>query len=127
MLEAFLTPARTLRAPVDFSGVWNNQHGSEMTLQVNNGVVSGEYRTGVGLPSPVERFPLTGFCSDDLLVFSVNFGKYGSLTSWAGQHTIENSREIIHTLWHLARNVEDSHEPTKLWQGILSGADFFVR
>jgi hypothetical protein len=98
-----------------------------MTLSGNQGLVSGKYRTGVGSPKPTEEFDLTGFCSGDLIVFTVNFGRYGSLTAWAGQVAGEPPNERIQTLWHLAKNVEDPDEPKQLWAGILAGADTFAR
>jgi hypothetical protein len=70
---------------------------------------------------------LLGFASDDLISFTVNFGKYGSLTSWVGQLAGTGATETIKTLWHLARNVADTDEPTKLWGSILAGADDFTR
>jgi hypothetical protein len=129
VLESFLAPAAAPAAvpQVDFNGKWNNQHGSEMTLHVQQGRVSGKYRTGVGAPGPTEEFDLAGFCSGDLIAFTVNFGKYGSLTAWVGQVAGEPPDERIQTLWHLAKNVEDPNEPKQLWAGVLTGADIFAR
>jgi len=113
---------------VNFSGKWRNQLGSEMELATDvSGRVTGRYRTNVGSPQPAEEFDLTGFVTGDLIVFCVNFGKYGSATSWAGQHTREAGGERLHTLWHLAQNIPDVNEPTGLWRGILAGADTFFR
>lgn len=114
---------------VNFDGTWRNRLDSEMEITVDtNGDIVGKYRTGVGSPSPIEEFDLKGFSSGDLLVFCVNFGKYGSLTSWAGQHTRdENGNEVIYTLWHLAKNVKDEDEPEDLWAGILAGANEYRR
>ena len=99
----------------------------ELTVDAD-GDLMGIYRTGVGRPDPAEEFDLKGFVSGDLLVFCVNFGRYGSLTSWAGQHTRdENGNEVIYTLWHLARNVRDDDEPDELWAGILAGANEYRR
>jgi hypothetical protein len=129
VLEYFLTPAksRELVPTVDFNGKWNNQHGSEMTLHVQQGGVSGKYRTGVGAPKPTEEFDVTGFCAGDVIAFTVNFGKYGSLTAWVGQVAGEPPNEILQTLWHLARNIQEQEEPDQLWEGVLAGADTFVR
>lgn len=115
--------------PPNFAGKWKNRLHSEMELAVDtDGDVSGKYRTGVGAPQPTEEFDLTGFVSGDLIVFCVNFGKYGSLTSWAGQHTRDaNGNEIIYTLWHLAKNVPDEDELEDLWAAILAGANEFRR
>lgn len=114
---------------VNFNGKWKNRLNSEMELNVDtNGDILGKYRTGVGQPSPVEEFDLKGFVSGDLIVFCVNFGRYGSLTSWSGQHTQdENGNEVIYTLWHLAKNVPDEDEPDKLWASIWAGANEYRR
>ena len=116
-------------APPNFEGKWKNRLDSEMELFVDpSGDLLGKYRTGVGRPTPGEEFDLKGFVSGDLLVFCVNFGQYGSLTSWAGQHTRDpNGNEVIYTLWHLARNVKDADEPDELWAGILAGANEYRR
>ncbi len=115
--------------PPNFQGKWRNRLDSEMELAVDmSGELTGTYRTGVGKPSPTEEFDLKGFVSGDLLVFCVNFGRYGSLTSWAGQHIRDdNGNEVIYTLWHLARNVRDEDEPDELWAGIIAGANEYRR
>ncbi|KLN59644.1 hypothetical protein WH96_16490 [Kiloniella spongiae] len=112
----------------DFQGIWENGLGSQMELSVQGNDVSGIYRTNVGEPTPTEEFDLTGFASGDLITFTVNFGKYGSLTAWAGQHTVIRPGEFeIKTLWHLAKNIAEQNEPKELWSGILAGANSFVR
>jgi hypothetical protein len=111
-----------------FSGTWQNQHGSTMTIQVDgNGVVSGSYKTTIGKPGDNEEFNLTGFATGDLVAFCVNFGKYGSITSWTGQHTAKKDGEHIQCMWHLAINIEDEEEEEKLWQGVWTGSDIFER
>lgn len=115
-------------SPPNFNGFWRNQHASEMELVVNaGGAVIGKYRTGVGAPEPTHDFDLVGFVSTDQLSFTVNFGRYGSLTSWVGQHTCENGVEQIKTMWLLSRNVEDADEGEALWGAVLTGADVFHR
>ena len=126
MLEYFTTAKTPTTAPI-FDGIWRNELNSEMELVATAGKISGKYRTGVGLPTPTEEFDLIGFYSDDLLSFTVNFGPYGSLTSWVGQHTHAGGTEIIKTLWLLARNVQDPDEPTKMWGSILTGSNDFHR
>ncbi len=131
MLKHFSTIKSIAGAPapsIDFNGKWRNELHSEMNLKVDaKGNVSGKFKTGVGSPSPTEEFDLVGFASGDLLSFTVNFGKYGSLTSWAGQHTTEDGIDVIKTLWLLARNVKDQDESTELWGAILAGYDNFQR
>ena len=132
-IEEFLTEplsssGASLGGRTDLSGHWRNGLGSEMTLVVaSDGAVSGTYRTGVGLPSPAEDFPLRGYAERDLVAFVVNFGRYGSLAGWVGQHTVAGGKERIETLWHLARDVPEADEPAGLWAGILAGANLFER
>lgn len=129
MLKHFSTMKTAAAAPsVNFNGVWRNELHSEMRLTMDaQGGVTGKYKTGVGTPGPVEEFELVGFASGDLLSFTVNFGAYGSLASWAGQHTVENGIEVIKTLWLMARDVQDPDEPSDLWGAMLTGANNFRR
>jgi hypothetical protein len=127
LLGTFLTPKAAGAPPVDFSGTWRNQLNSDMEIVQTGEEIRGSYRTEVGAPGNSVRFPLVGFATGDLIAFSVNFGEYGSLTGWTGQHTVRGNQEEIQTLWHLARNVTDPDEPDQLWSGILAGADTFVR
>lgn len=131
MLKHFSRIKSTAGAPVptvNFNGKWRNELNSEMNLTVDvQGNVTGKYKTGVGTPAPTEEFNLVGFASGDLLSFTVNFGAYGSLTSWSGQHTVENKTEVIKTMWLLARNVKDPDEPANLWGAVLVGYDNFQR
>ena len=117
----------SLASDVDFSGPWKNELGSEMTLTQENGNVRGHYRTAVGEASEEEAFALCGFAEGDLIVFCANFGSYGSLTTWAGQHVVENGEEKLLTLWHLARNLVENHEPKQFWSTMLTGANTFTR
>ena len=114
---------------VNFNGRWINELGSTMVLSIaSNGAVSGKYKTAVGSPTANEEFEIVGFVSGDLITFSANFGRYGSLTSWAGQLTEDaNGSAVLKTLWLLTENVPDSQEPAKLWGSILAGANNFTR
>lgn len=132
MLKYFSTTSTSIDSvalSVDFNGLWRNELSSEMELVVDkaSGKVSGVYRTGVGTPQPTEDFDLVGFASGDLLSFTVDFGKYGSLTSWAGQSSVIDGETVIKTMWLMAENVPDVDEPSKLWSAMLTGADSFRR
>lgn len=116
------------RGAVNFLGCWRNQHGSELTIKtMKDGRIDGLFKTGVGAHDPNEEFAVTGFVSDDLITFSVDFGHYDCLTSWAGQMTNENGIERVYTMWHLARGIPENAEKSSLWAGIWTGADTFVR
>ena len=120
-------PVSTPAPTVNFDGTWKNELSSDMTIKVTSGQVTGKYRTGVGAPGPTEEFELVGFAVGDQISFTVNFGKYGSLTSWVGQLTTEDGVEVIKTIWLLSENVSDPDEPKKLWGSVLTGYDNFVR
>jgi len=99
-----------------------------MELSVSENSITGIYKTNVGTPQPTEEFSLVGFVTGDLITFTVNFGKYGSLTAWAGQHTEPTPGEfVIKALWHLAKNIPDADEPDDLWSAVLAGANNFRR
>jgi hypothetical protein len=113
---------------VDFSGKWINELHSEMELVITGNGVTGVYRTHVGQPKPTEAFPLVGFVTGDMISFTVNFGKYGSLTAWVGQHTEPKpGNYAIRTLWQLSKNVQDQDEPEQLWGSVLTGSNLFAR
>jgi hypothetical protein len=113
---------------LNFDGTWVNELGSTMRLSVSeDGKIRDEYRTAVGSPTAGEVFELVGFATGDLISFTVNFGKYGTLTSWVGQHTNEGEGAIIKTMWLLAQNVPDLQEPSKLWGSVLTGYNNFTR
>jgi len=52
---------------------------------------------------------------------------YGSLTSWTGQLTQDETGPYIRTLWNLTRDVADEKEGEELWNSITSGASDFRR
>ncbi len=110
-----------------FSGTWENERGSEVVFSSANGLLSGFYQTNVGQPDKGQKFPLTGFESGDQITFTVNFGRYGSMTSWTGQLTEDEDGPYIRTLWHLTRDVADEKEDHDLWKSITAGASEFRR
>ena len=122
------TPISAPSPSVDLTGKWKNQLNSEMTLIMDgNGKLTGKYATAVGRPSGSEEFELMGVVTGDLVSFIVNFGKYGSLTAWAGQVIEDNGKETIRTLWHLSENVKESEESNKVWGSIRAGYGLFTR
>ncbi|WP_435103449.1 avidin/streptavidin family protein [Arhodomonas sp. AD133] len=117
------------RPTVRFDGIWINKLGSEMSISVEGNTLSGSYRTAVGAPGHYENFPLIGFVNGDLIGFVVDWGKYGSMTSWAGQYTNadDNTGERIETMWYLVNNVAEKDEPDGPWNATLSGSNVFTR
>lgn len=132
MKRAVLQAPQSANEPerlANFNGRWINELGSTMVLTVLNvGVVTGKYKTAVGSPTASEEFYVVGFASNDLITFSANFGRYGSLTSWAGQLTEDaGGSPLLNTLWLLTENVPDGEEPDKMWGSILAGSNNFRR
>ena len=108
-----------------FEGQWINDRNSAVTLIENDGLLSGYYQTALGEPDKSKRFPLTGFVEGDQITFTVNFKGYGSMTSWTGQLSEDETGPYIRTLWNLTRDVEDAKEADNMWNSITSGASSF--
>ena len=127
---AWETAGKKVRKPkINFSGKWKNKLGSEVEFSVKGSKVTGKYRTAVGAPTPSEEFPLIGVVNGDIISFSVSWGKYGSVTSWVGQHTLDEKqkKESIATMWLLVKNIDETNEPQSLWGAFLTGANSFER
>jgi len=110
-----------------FAGQWVNDRNSAASFTVEEGLLSGFYQTALGQPDKSKKFPLTGFVEGDQITFTVNFKGYGSLTSWTGQLTQDETGPYIRTLWNLTRDVADEEEDDDLWNSITSGASDFRR
>ena len=114
---------------VQLSGIWYNQHGSELRVQVDGeGRIAGTFRSGVGFPQGEETFPVTGFAQGDLFGFTVSFGKYDSVTSWTGHSGFDNGEEVLSGLWHMSVGLlPGATGEGQLWKGVWAGADVFRR
>jgi hypothetical protein len=65
---------------------------------------------------------------DDLISFTVNFGHFSTLTSWAGQYAKEkNEPEMLHTCFVAAVDIKEALESRDIWGGVKVGSDFFQR
>jgi hypothetical protein len=106
------------------SGVWHNQHNSEMRLEIDEtGKIAGAFMNGVdALGDCSETFPLTGFAKDDIFAFCVDFSKYGCMTTWIGQ-IVDSESKSFRAMWHM---VADAHQDKRLdWKSIWTGQDEF--
>lgn len=113
-------------------GMWSNQLGSTMIITSVDNVtrlVTGCYCSPSGTAS--EWFRLTGFVNSqpflegqnnaNLISWVVQWGKFGSLTTWSGLcHEIPGSPSID-ALWHLTRSNAD-----QTWSHRLTDFDHFV-
>ena len=106
------------------AGIWHNGHGSQIVLEVGKGgELIGRFRPGDG-PAAEQSFPLRGFTSGNLIAFTVDFGKVGSLASWVG-HRVDDGGPLLDTLWHMTLEQPHATRADERWKTIWSGADRF--
>jgi len=114
--------------PVDFTGSWVNQHGSQLRLQAVGGMITGQFESGVGDDGQRLWVEITGRYLDDVITFSTVYDQFKSVVSWVGQHTLDNQGAgVINTQWLHATNIPDDAEIEWLWSSNKIGADFFRR
>ena len=112
---------RTARS---LAGTWHNERGSELRLEVDPaGELRGGFRPGDGAGAG-ETFPVAGFSSGNLVAFTVDFGKLGSLTSWVG-HLIVDAGPQLEMLWQMTLEQPHPRRAEERWKTIWSGADRF--
>ena len=133
-------------------GTWRNERGSVLRIKdvvqvvIGGGSgtphfrVDGTYKTAKGSVPPTERFPVTGFVTEDQIVFSASF-RYvkpetedddsHSMTAWAGQILPlpqDPDKQALQTLWHLVPSLEEGEaEEGYGWVIAWAGEDRFVR
>jgi len=108
---------------VDFSGVWVNELGSEMTLTQVNGSLSGTYASAVSSGGTKTSGDITGSVDGDLISFVVHWRDFQAITAWVGQLDPKAAAETINTLWQMTKQVAVGEE----WASINVGADVFTR
>lgn len=125
-LHAVATETKAGDAKDLFTGQWKNQLKSKMFLEVSGeGSVTGKYITAVGDPDQRES-ALVGFASNDIITFTVNFGR--SLATWSGQiEKGQNGHEKLVTMWHLIVNTEEGDEKNSAWKDTYTGSDQFSK
>jgi hypothetical protein len=133
-------------------GTWQNQRKSVLRIRdvalfvvpgssgTQHFRVTGTYQTAKGSVPQREEFPVTGFCTDDQIVFSASFrfvepgqadDDAHSLTTWAGQILPlpeDPERQSLQTLWHLVPSLKKEEQELHYgWVIAWSGEDRFVR
>jgi len=116
----------------NFQGEWKNELGSTMSISNMNpttGALAGTYQSPSGTSG--QKFPLAGWTNKaaaqsgkdnvSVIAFSVQWGAYGSITSWTGSCKEERGVPTIRTLWHLA-----SSNSQFAWDHITSNSDIFT-
>ncbi len=111
-------------------GDWVNELGSTLTIKSvgSNGELAGTYTSPSGTSgSAVAMIGWTNSgqstTSGDnarVVSFSVNWGSYGSVTSWSGTCSSGSGKPVISTIWNLVRS-----NSSYSWDHILTNADTF--
>jgi len=114
------------------SGIWYNELGSQMQLNVSGNNVWGWYYSAVG--KAVETYPLSGqintqpFPSSTALGWAVawtnSYSNAHSVTAWSGQYQTIDSEEEIIAFWLLTDEMSD---PNDDWEATQVGRDVFTR
>jgi hypothetical protein len=111
----------------DPSGTWHNQHGSELRLAVSEeGRLTGKFVSATGMARG-EACEVVGFASRDLVAFTTNFSKHGSLTSWTGHWVREDGEPTLQASWNMCVVGPKGGDPETHWRGVWTGADVFRR
>ncbi|MCW7539664.1 avidin/streptavidin family protein [Aquabacterium sp. A7-Y] len=112
-------------------GEWTNQLGSTLSIHSvdhGSGKILGSYVSPSGTQG--EKEELVGWINSSqatsesnvlAIAFSVQWGSYGSITSWTGFCENKGGTPTITTFWHLVRS-----SSRFTWDHMLTGSDVFV-
>jgi hypothetical protein len=106
---------------VDFSGIWKNELQSTVTLEQEDGVLSGTYESAVSSDHKQTKGELQGYVDGTLISFVVHWCEFQAITAWVGQ--LDPKTGQINTLWQMTKQVDAGDE----WASINAGADYFTR
>ncbi len=120
---------------MQLDGTWINQNGSTVDLESGpSGRLTGHYCSRKGRAASGKRYPLFGQRNGDVLTFYVSWqdadDNLAAITSFCGRIGRDaEGRDIIHTVWVLARQWEDAERshPTGTWNAFLTNSDVFHR
>ncbi len=116
---------------MSIAGVWYNELGSEMTLQVAGKTLAGYYISkvgaGAGIPfelvgmvDAVDSTPSVAFC----VVWQAAGIDAQAVTAWGGQLQVQSDgTDVIVTTWLLTMETISSEN----WKSTLVGKDMFTR
>ncbi|WP_259015294.1 avidin/streptavidin family protein [Emticicia fluvialis] len=114
----------------NLEGVWYNELGSKMTLQVLGSNISGTYETKVGDAEGMYNLigqvdGQTGNCMAIgwVVVWQNGLMNSDSVTSWSGQFRTDFGDPMIVTTWLLTTETSISNE----WQSTIVGKDYFTK
>ncbi|KAL0994170.1 hypothetical protein UPYG_G00118670 [Umbra pygmaea] len=120
-----------LATSCNVTGVWRNELGSVLHIQVVGSELRGLYQSAVetdpGATGPEQQAKILGVVNTRGLQTSVAFSvlwEAGSCSSWVGQcFQLPDGRRVIKTLWML-RSISSSSADN--WKSTRMGEDTFV-
>jgi hypothetical protein len=116
----------------DPKGIWGNELKSTLeisSINPDSGMIEGVYSSPSGTSG--EKFKLIGWINNaqpkpgkdnvKVISFSVQWGQYGSVTSWSGYCSDVKGTPKITTIWNLVRSNSDIS-----WDHIITNSDTFT-
>lgn len=112
-------------------GDWVNELGSTLSIKGvgPDGKLSGTYTSPSGTSG--NAAPMIGWTNSSppasegsnvkVVSFSVNWGSYGSVTSWSGACSVKGGTPTINTIWNLVRS-----NSSFSWDHVLTNSDTFI-
>jgi hypothetical protein len=108
---------------IDFSGTWENELQSIMTLAQVDSTLSGKYTSTVSGGGTPTVGDLLGYVDGDLISVVVHWRDFQAITAWVGQLNPKATTQTIDSLWQMTNQVAAGDE----WASINAGADYFIR
>ncbi len=112
------------------NGIWYNELGSEMRLEVDGASIKGRYRTAVGHAAGeyevlglTDTKPLPRSQAVAFIVMWSDGARGASVTAWSGQYQVIAGEETITTTWLLTLETL----PNADWASTIVGTDVFKR
>jgi hypothetical protein len=109
--------------PVDFTGTWINELGSQVALVQTGNALAGVYQSAVSTGGTTTTGNVLGYVDGDLIGFTVHWISFQAITAWVGQLEPNAGTDTIKTLWQMTNQVDPGDE----WASINAGSDIFVR
>jgi hypothetical protein len=112
-------------------GMWYNELGSTMTIQIAGNQITGTYQTAVGdaagqytLAGSFDMNPSpSGPSAGWVVTWANQSGNSNSVTTWCGQLQDINGSEVLTAMWLLTGETA----PNSDWQSTIIGKDVFTR
>jgi hypothetical protein len=110
-------------APVNFTGTWINELGSQVAFVQTGNALAGIYQSAVSTGGTSTTGNVLGYVDGDLIGFAVHWISFQAITVWAGQLQPNTGIDTIKTLWQMTNQVDPGDE----WASINAGSDIFTR